>query len=191
MNLPYRFQCTLCGDCCWGRQVVRLNKGDLVLLAQYRGFSDTGQLFTAGLVEAVREDSGWRPRIRFRTRPRRFCPFLVNSLTEEGSLQGLCSLHPGFKPLVCHLSPLGRTLDLGEKTETWSVIPPVEGCPGMESGQERDSSEDLKPFRKRLEEERRFFELLQRRSPDIQTEEEAVRYLFTWPVEPDPSGETP
>lgn len=182
MNRTYRFECTLCGDCCWGRQVVRLNREDLLLMAEFQGMENTRELFTAGLVEAVREQSGWRPRIRFRTRPRRFCPFLLNSITDEGTLQGLCRLHPEYKPLVCHLSPLGRTVDLADDSETWSVTPPVEGCPGMDRGGLRNSLQDLEPYRDRLDREKDFFQLLQTRSPEAETPEAAVDLLFSWPV---------
>ncbi len=135
-----RFSCTLCGDCCTGNQVVRLCGGDLELLAGYLGLSVVGELRGRG-VHLVRESVGgdrwvWRPRIRFRSKPLRQCPFLVNDLT-QATYRGLCSLHPHHKPLVCTLSPLAREV---EETpagvqERWSVVPPVGGCPGFGKGE--------------------------------------------------------
>jgi len=137
-----RFECTLCGDCCTGAQVVRLSGGDLAPLVYYLGLSSVKELRTAGVVELVQERVGegwvWRPRLRFRTHPLRQCPFLVNDVN-EGRYRGLCSLHPHHKPLVCRLSPLSRTVDdpgQGQVHEQWSVVPPVEGCPGMGRGPE-------------------------------------------------------
>ncbi len=181
--MTYRFSCTLCGDCCWGDQVVRLNKEDLILMAQFKGFDRTSELFTQGLVEAIREESGWRPRIRFRTKPARFCPFLQNNITEEGTLQGLCSLHPLFKPLVCHLSPLGRSLDLQENTQEWKVIAPVEGCPGMGKGAARKVNQDLEKFQTRLANEKEFFQFLQNNSPQYTLISEAILGLFDYATE--------
>lgn len=137
-----RFSCTLCGDCCTGSQVVRLTGGDLRLLMEHLGVASVFDLRTRGLVSLVREPVGgdrfaWRPRLRFRTRPLRQCPFLVNDMAEDG-YRGLCSLHPDFKPLVCALSPLAREVvdpGSGPVDETWSAVPPVEGCPGMGRGE--------------------------------------------------------
>lgn len=122
--------------------MVRLTGGDLKLLVRYLALSSIRDLKTKGLVSLHRETLGggrsvWRPRIRFRTRPLVQCPFLVNDLG-AGSYRGLCSLHPHHKPLVCRLSPLTREVDdpgSGAVTETWSTVPPVEGCPGMGRGE--------------------------------------------------------
>lgn len=176
----YRFDCTLCGECCRGRQIVRLNKEDLLLLAQFLGFNNTGDLFAHGYTEALQEESGWRPIIRFKTRPFRFCPFLINNLTEDNQLQGLCSLHPRFKPLVCHLAPLGRTVDLAEGSETWVVAEPVRGCPGMGRGGIKNWKTETLDLQERLAEEVNFFRFLEEKSPGCKTAAEAVEKLFRW-----------
>jgi len=122
--------------------VVRLTRTDLDRLASKVGLASAGALRGAGLVSWVREPLGdgrtvWRPRLKFRTKPVRQCPFLVNDVAEDGSYRGLCSLHPDFKPLVCALSPLAREVaDDGRRwEETWSFVPPVEGCPGVGRGE--------------------------------------------------------
>jgi Fe-S-cluster containining protein len=114
---------------------------DLGLLVRHLDLSTVKDLKTKGLVKLVREPIGpdsfvWRPRIRFRSRPLAQCPFLVNDVG-SGTYRGLCSLHPEAKPLVCTLSPLTREVeDSGEGLvrETWSFVPPVEGCPGVDRG---------------------------------------------------------
>lgn len=131
------FSCTLCGECCRGDQVVRLNGEDIGLLCRFTGLKDLEALEAAGLVERVCEAPGFaRPRIRFRKRPFRFCPFLENDLGEDGLLRGLCRLHPDGKPLVCHLAPLAREVDDDGMLarETWQAVAPVDGCPGMDRG---------------------------------------------------------
>jgi hypothetical protein len=139
----HRFGCTLCGDCCTGNQIVRLCGGDLDLLVRRLDLGSVTELRSRGLVSLVQEAVGedrrvWRPRIRFRTRPLRQCPFLTNDIGEDGVYRGLCSLHPDDKPLVCTLSPLAREVDdpgQGPVSETWSFVPPVEGCPGVGRGE--------------------------------------------------------
>ncbi len=131
------FDCTLCGECCRGNQVVRLNAEDLTLLCRFTGLSGLAELVSAGLVEEVWDEPGiLRPRLRFRQRPFRFCPFLENDLAEDGILRGRCQLHPDFKPLVCQVAPLAREVDDDGETavENWLVVPPVTGCPGMDRG---------------------------------------------------------
>jgi Fe-S-cluster containining protein len=132
-----RFGCTLCGECCRGGQVVRLNGEDIGLLCRFTGLPDQAALVAAGLVEEVFEAPGFpRPRLRFRRKPFAFCPFLENGLDDSGTLLGRCRLHPDFKPLVCHLAPLAREVDDDGSAacEVWSVVAPVEGCPGMGRG---------------------------------------------------------
>ena len=69
--------------------------------------------------------------------PYRQCPFLINDVDDTGTYHGLCSLHPHHKPLVCALSPLSREVEDGAGIvgESWSFVPPVEGCPGVGRGE--------------------------------------------------------
>ncbi len=122
-----------------------LGPDDWALLAKFQQFEGLTALKDEGLVRLASffvgaTESVLRPAIAFRTwywkGPHHQCPFLVNDLT-QGSLRGLCSLHPQFKPLVCRLSPLSRTVEgpPGTALETWSLVAPVEGCPGMGRGE--------------------------------------------------------
>lgn len=122
--------------------MVRLTGEDLNRLVARRGLPSVASLRTEGLVAMVREFLGdralWRPRMRFRTKPLRQCPFLINDVDDRGVYRGLCSLHPHDKPLVCALSPLSREVEAQEDlvvSERWSFVPPVEGCPGMGRGE--------------------------------------------------------
>jgi len=100
--------------------------------------------------EAVGDRQVWRPRIRFRTKPLRQCPFLANDVDEAGVYRGLCTLHTHDKPLVCALSPLTRSVESDGPqvlSETWAFVPPVDGCPGVGIGDVVDLGppSDLRP----------------------------------------------
>lgn len=138
---------------------MRLTYEDLLRMTSWLGLKKPQELRGSGYVVWFQEflTDGrryWRPRIRFRPRPWRHCPFLQNSVTPEGIYRGLCSLHPHSKPLVCQLSPLTRevTDDGNEFSELWSVIAPVEGCPGMGVGEPLDVSAP-RPLRHLLDRE--------------------------------------
>lgn len=181
-----QFSCTLCGDCCTGAQVVRLTGSDLRLLVRRLGLASVSELRATGFITLVREPVGggrfaWRPRLRFRTKPLVQCPFLVND-ADLHSYRGLCSLHPGDKPLVCRLSPLTReVLDpgAGEINETWSFVPPVEGCPGMGQGETLSARPpaDLVP---RLAEEVRWMRYLIAGTPGCPDENSAWALIASW-----------
>jgi hypothetical protein len=164
--------------------VVRLTGGDLKLLARRLGATRPSDLRKRGVVSLVLEDVGsgtvWRPRLRFRSRPLRQCPFLVNEV-ENGVYRGLCSLHPDFKPLVCTLSPLARTVtDRGTGIdERWSFVPPVEGCPGVGKGEavRLEPPPALKP---RLEEEVAWMRRLAEAGPSCPDERSAWTWLDRW-----------
>lgn len=127
------FACTACGECCRDDQIIRLNGDDLDLLCRYLDLPGPAALEQAGYIEYVTEAPGFpRPRLSFRRKPFRFCPFLANTVDDAGRIGGRCALHPDFKPLVCRLSPLARLVDdrQGRAVEEWQFVLPVEGCPG-------------------------------------------------------------
>ncbi len=158
------FACRLCGECCSGDMKVFLNPRDRELLCEYLSCPPE-ELFSRGyLVEDLRNGISL-PRLKFREFSGiKFCPFLENRLDEEGSLQGLCQLHPQYKPLVCHLAPLCRTVDFAEGTEIYGFMPPHPACPGC--GPEGEGREVLThdslpgDLKSRLEEEREYFRSL-------------------------------
>jgi len=184
--LEFQFQCTCCGDCCRGKQSVPLNAQDLILLAKYCGLMNTRDLFIHGFVEARRDANGyWRPFIRFRVRPLRMCPFLLNDLEENGNLRGLCALHPNSKPLVCHLAPIGRTIDLANQQEKWGIHEPSPGCPGMKLGNTRSLKDGLIHLKTRLDSEIAFFSSIEQSSPDCPDADSASDRLFSYAVAAD------
>ena len=170
--------------------VVRLTGGDLALLSRRLGVSRPSELKAAGVVALVREDvSGrpvWRPRLRFRTRPRRQCPFLVNDVGEDGAYRGLCSLHPDAKPLVCALSPLAREVetrtDSDAVSETWSFVPPVSSCPGVGQGTELEVAAPA-ALRRRLDGEIRWMKRLIEAGAGCSDEAAAWALLDSWGLE--------
>jgi hypothetical protein len=143
---------------------VYLNPDDLLLMAEKCGFSSTKELFDRGLVKIdYSRDSAPRPRIRFKEAAVKCCPFLENRLEDDGSLLGLCSLHPDSKPLICGLAPLFREVDLDAGTEVWGFKAPYPSCPGCRSdkGAEIYCAEIRDPaISKRLDSEKRFFSRL-------------------------------
>jgi Fe-S-cluster containining protein len=158
------FNCTLCGECCSGEMKVFVNPRDMALLCEY--FScPPEELTSRGYLIGDRRNGAVLPRIKFREFSGvKFCPFLENRLEDDGSLKGLCRLHPHFKPLVCHLAPLSRTVDFSDDSENYSFIPPHPACPGCGSvGPDREKldygnlSDGIK---ERLAEEKEYFRTL-------------------------------
>jgi len=155
------FTCTLCGECCSGDMKVFLNSYDLYRMAQFHNMAETGELFDRNLVMMEEGQNGLLlPRIRFKSNPYPFCPFLINDFSEEKGLRGLCSLHPDHKPLVCRLAPLTRTLDLDSREEQFDFIPPHPGCPGCGRGDRLNPEVIGKEMREELDFEMRYFRLL-------------------------------
>ena len=130
------FNCTLCGECCRGDQMVWLNPIDLKRLARHLNLSDSDELIDRRIIVVEAAEYGIRrPRLRFPPTPvGAACRFLINDLDENGRLRGKCVLHgTQAKPLICRLAPLSRELDLNDGSEEWIEIPPVIGCPGWDS----------------------------------------------------------
>ena len=160
-NLPeitdtYYFKCTRCGNCCTGDQKVHLNIYDLYKLAGYHKFADSGQLFSSGLINLIHtKNKVYLPRIRFKVKPFRFCPYLIN-----GENTGLCKLHPDSKPLICSLAPAGRVINFEDDSETWLFVKPAPDCPGSEIKHENSLSALKEEFSTELQYQKRFFRLL-------------------------------
>ena len=130
----YFFQCTLCGNCCTGDQTVLLNRFDLWKMGRFLNFSSTRQLFDKGYLELFRgEQNVFFPKIRFKTKPWKFCPFLINEMDDDGRLYGKCSMHQKHKPLICSLAPVARVVDFTEKTDEYYFVPPAPDCSGIDS----------------------------------------------------------
>ena len=73
----FHFSCSACGSCCTGDMTICLNLADLQRMAAFVGVDRVGQLFELGYVdELTLEKGGFRPVIRFKTKPFKFCPFL-------------------------------------------------------------------------------------------------------------------
>jgi Fe-S-cluster containining protein len=152
----YNFRCTLCGNCCTGSQQVHLNPFDLYKMARFLTFDSTQNLFSTGLVMLIKTERGvWLPRIRFKRKPFRFCPFLINEET-----RGLCKLHPDHKPLICSMAPVSRVMDFKQNTETWHLAPPVDDCPGMLSDKPNRLTQFKMDYETELLWQKRFFAIL-------------------------------
>lgn len=156
----YLFECTSCGECCRGDIRISLNMSDLARMVAFLEFDSTGQLFEEGWVaEELLEKGGFRPFIRFREKPLKFCPFLENRLEDSGELLGLCKLHPSFKPLVCALAPLGREVQL-PNLEEWYFTEPIKGCPGCQKSRVCTFEREIEPLKEELHLELLYFEVM-------------------------------
>lgn len=159
----YYFGCTCCGDCCTGDMNIHINLYDLYKIIRRLELEGTKELFSSGLVVLVRgQNNAYIPRIKFRTKPFKFCPWLINDLGEDNVLRGYCSLHPHDKPLVCKMAPVGRIADLSEMRDIYVLTEPTEHCPGMAIRQENHLSDLKDELRVELEYEKRFFSLLEK-----------------------------
>ena len=190
----FRFECTMCGECCRGDIRISLNLLDLQRMAEFLKLETTGNLFEQGWVdEGTLNEGGFRPYIRFKEKPMRFCPFLENRLDDEsGVLSGLCRLHPGHKPLVCSMAPLGRELQF-PNLETWFFTEPIEGCPGCQKATRYDPAGMIGALKPDLDLESRYFQVMenlqrlfapqedfQRFHRELEVRESVSDYLSRW-----------
>lgn len=160
---------------------VFLNSYDLYKMGRFLGFSHTEALFREGLVRWAPGQNGLTlPRIRFKTRPYPFCPFLVNDYREDRGLLGFCSLHPDHKPLVCRLAPLTRELDLAAGEDRFGFVPPHPACPGCGQGEPLDEGAARDELKDELDREREFYRLLAEMDPANPRE---VEGLFLFPLD--------
>ena len=172
INNTYKFECTMCGNCCTGDQKVNLNLYDLYKIATYKGFRNTSQLFAEKTIQLVKgQNNAWVPQIKFKSLKRSdateslrknyiFCPFLINELDDQHKLKGLCSLHPDIKPLICAMAPIGRVLDFENRKEDFVFVKPASDCPGVESQKENLLNDFKDNFSDELAFELRFFRIM-------------------------------
>jgi len=175
----YNFKCTLCANCCTGDQKVHLDLYDLYKMARFHNYNSTGLLFSAGLLILVPVDRGvFLPRIRFKHKPFRFCPFLINE-----AKRGLCSLHPDHKPLVCSLAPVGREVDFKTGTDRYYFVKPAPDCPGVNAETQNVLSDIQQIYNRELDWQKAFFYILHHLQDIHWKREEFLENLYTFPVQ--------
>ena len=167
----------MCGECCRGDIRISLNLLDLQRMAKFLNLETTGKLFEQGWVgEGTLDDGGFRPYIRFKEKPMRFCPFLENRLDDEtGALYGLCRLHPDHKPLVCSLAPLGRELQF-PNLETWFFTEPIKGCPGCQKATRYEPTGIIYSLRSDLDLESQYFKVMENLQRSFATDEDYLQF---------------
>ena len=158
----YFFECTNCGNCCTGDIRITLNLYDLYKMARILKFPATTELFGKNYIQLFKhEHNVWLPEMRFKTRPFKFCPFLINEADDKNYIQGLCSLHPDSKPLICTLAPVGRILDFDEGSDQFVFIKPAPDCPGVDEKKENHLAGDVSAHSYELNLQKRFFRILE------------------------------
>ncbi len=181
----FQFACTQCADCCTGSQTVPLNLYDLFKLARFRQLQNTVELFQQRLVTLQKdpERAVYRPFVRFKTRPFKFCPFLINEVTETGTLKGWCQLHPEYKPLVCALSPVGVRYDSQSNRTQFLLVPPTIACPGMKQPTTHQLETYLQPFKQEINWQNTFFRILEKTTAFNWNAENFKKQLYTFSVQ--------
>jgi Fe-S-cluster containining protein len=160
----YLFECTKCGNCCTGDIRITLNLFDLYKMARFLKMDSTRDLFDQHYIRLFRheEQNVWLPEIQFKTNPIKFCPYLINDADDKKYIQGLCSLHPDHKPLICAMAPVGRVLDFDDDSDQFVFIKPAADCPGVDEKKENHLSDDIKTYCEELNLQKRFFRILER-----------------------------
>lgn len=175
----YFFKCTLCANCCTGDQKVHLDLYDLYKMAQIQNFDHTGKLFSASLVNLISTERGvYLPRIRFKHKPFRFCPFLINDIQS-----GYCQLHPKSKPLVCSLAPVGREVDFEQNSDRYFFVKPAVDCPGVARKAENSLNELQQCFKQELSWQKSFFLILQNLQESDWSRTQFTEKLYTFPTQ--------
>ncbi len=159
----FQFACTQCAECCTGDQSVVLNLFDLYKLSRFLRFANTIELFEQNLLLLKKDEQNnvYRPYIRFKKRPFKFCPFLTNELQADGQLKGWCQLHPHHKPLVCALSPIGISYDVQNHQLEFLFVPPTNACPGLNQPSLQNLEAYLAPYQTEIEFQITFFKILE------------------------------
>ena len=160
----YLFECTKCGNCCTGDIRISLNLYDLYNMARFLKMESTRELFDQNYIILFQpeEHKVWLPEIQFKTKPLKFCPFLINEADDKNYIQGLCSLHPEHKPLICAMAPVGRVLDFDDNSDQFVFMKPAMDCPGVDEKKENHLSDDIKIYSEELNLQKWFFRILER-----------------------------
>lgn len=175
----FQFECTKCGDCCTGDMQVELNLYDLYKMSRFLKFESTQTLFEKNYVKLVlNEHHVWLPQIQFKKKPYQFCPFLINEVDDKNYIQGLCQLHPNYKPLVCTLSPIGRIIDFQTGQDQYIFKEPTSKCPGLESHDNNSLQDILNENREQLEFQKRFFAILNNIKDNNISKESFIKKLY-------------
>ncbi|MBN2618430.1 MAG: YkgJ family cysteine cluster protein [Spirochaetales bacterium] len=155
------FDCKCCGDCCSGLMDIKLNLYDLYKIAKHLNLDSTKQLFEKKIVALRDSQNGIKqPFIVFKKSPYKFCPFLINDISENYDLKGYCSLHPYIKPLVCILAPISREYDATFNNSKYFITIPTESCPGEFKGSDVEIDDILKPINEEILYENSFYSYL-------------------------------
>ena len=183
INDTYYFDCTKCGNCCTGEIRITLNLFDLHKLARFLGMNSTRELFDKNYVHLFKhEHDVWLPEIKFKTSPLKFCPFLINDVDDKKYIQGLCSLHPDHKPLICALSPVGRIIDFYDDSDQFVFIKPATDCLGVDSEKMNRLSDDIAQYTSELSLQKRFFKILEQLGEAEYPEEYYTENLYLFPI---------
>lgn len=171
-----QYGCTLCGECCSGSMQVFINSYDIYKMGRFLKMENSSELFERRLLMLDKgQNDLLLPRIRFKTKPFSFCPFLINDFDEEKGLRGFCSLHLLQKPLVCRLAPLVRRIDLEKDSDEFDFILPHSSCPGKEQNEVLDPQKERQELSEELDYELRYYRLLSAHEDD-------PAYLWNFPL---------
>ena len=145
-------------------------------MGRFLGLKHSSELFEKELVILDRgQNELLLPRIRFKTKPFSFCPFLINDFDEETGLTGRCSMHLVHKPLVCRLAPLTRKIDLDSGDDEFEFTLPHPSCPGKDQDEYLDPEAERKDLAEELDFELRYYGLLS-------THEDDPSFLWNFPL---------
>lgn len=140
---------------------IILNIYDLYKIGKHFKLNNTKQLFERGYITLAKgQNEVTVPKIRFKTDPYSFCPFLINDIDEDFNLKGFCSLHPYIKPLVCILAPISKEYSAYSDITNYSFTIPTNNCPGVDSKYKVTVKESIEPVTDEIEYEKLFFKCL-------------------------------
>ncbi|MEJ2544098.1 MAG: YkgJ family cysteine cluster protein [Calditrichaceae bacterium] len=180
----YLFECTKCGNCCSGNIRISLNLFDLYKMARFLKLNSTKELFQDNYVRLFKheEHNVWLTEIQFKSDPLKFCPFLINEADDKNYMQGLCSLHPEHKPLICAMAPVGRVLDFDDDSDQFVFMKPAVDCPGVDEEKENHLSNDIRIHKEELNLQKRFFRILEQLKEADYSREYYLKNLYQFKV---------